>query len=158
MLFDLRRNPLGILCLGLLSLSFLLAAPATADDEGDIRDVIQRAYIEGIHINGDSEAIRSGFHPSFVMFSQRDGEIRQTLIENWIAAIEKRKAETPESEAKADKPNVKGEIEVLDLAGAAAVARVRVHRDGKLVYTDFMSLYRFEDGWKIIGKIFTSHS
>jgi ketosteroid isomerase-like protein len=41
---------------------------------------------------------------------------------------------------------------------AAAVARVEVHRDGKHIFTDYLSLYRFADGWKIVGKIFQSHS
>ena len=32
-----------------------------------------------------------------------------------------------------------------------------VFRDGKHVFSDYLSLYKFEDGWKIIGKIFYRH-
>ncbi len=155
MLLNLRRSSFGTLCLAMFLLSLLLAVPATASDKAEIQDVIQRAYIEGIHINGDSAAIRSGFHPSFVMFIQRDGEIRQVLIEDWISRIEESQKEAGDS--KEEKPKVKADIDVLDLVGAAAVARVRVHKDGKQVYTDFMSLYRFDDGWKIVAKTFHSH-
>jgi hypothetical protein len=132
-----------------------LANPLAADDTDAIREVIQQAYIQGIHIDGDGEAIRSGFHPSFVMFVQTDDGIRQVLIEDWISRIEERQATAPGQAG--DKPKVKGEIDVLDQASNAAVARVKVYRGGKLVFTDFMSLYRFEDGWKIVGKIFHSH-
>lgn len=39
----------------------------------------------------------------------------------------------------------------------AAVARVELWRDGKHTFTDYLSLYRFDDGWKILGKIFQRH-
>ena len=32
-----------------------------------------------------------------------------------------------------------------------------IYRAGKLIFSDYMSLYRFEDGWKIAGKIYYSH-
>ena len=53
--------------------------------------------------------------------------------------------------------NITHAIEVLDSTGKAAVARVEILRDGEPLYTDYMSLYRFDDGWKIVAKIFDSH-
>jgi hypothetical protein len=53
--------------------------------------------------------------------------------------------------------NITFRIEVLDHTGNAAVARVEVDRDGERLYTDYMSLYKSGDGWKIVAKIFHSH-
>ena len=44
----------------------------------------------------------------------------------------------------------------MDVTGKSAVARVEIHRDGKHVFTDYLSLYQFADGWKIVAKIFQS--
>jgi hypothetical protein len=36
----------------------------------------------------------------------------------------------------------------------AAVAKVDLHRNGKHIFTDYIALYRFDDGWKLVGKTF----
>ena len=46
----------------------------------------------------------------------------------------------------------------MDVTGKAAVARVELFRDGKHVFTDYLSLYQFADGWKIVAKIFQCRS
>ena len=56
------------------------------------------------------------------------------------------------------KPAIKAEYAVVDVEGNAAVARVEIYRDGKHTFTDYLSLYKFPDGWKIVGKIFQSHA
>ncbi len=127
-----------------------------ARTQGDvnIEQVIQKAYIQGVFVEGNGETIRSGFHPSFVMLFRTEDGVGQRLLEDWISGIEKRRAEKKQPEKK---PEVRGKVKVLDITGNAAIARVKVFRDGKHIYTDFMSLYRFENGWKIVGKIFHSH-
>jgi hypothetical protein len=50
------------------------------------------------------------------------------------------------------------EFPLVDITNNEAVARVEVHRDGKHIFTDYLSLYSFADGWKIVGKIFQSRS
>ena len=55
------------------------------------------------------------------------------------------------------RPETKADIEVLDRSGDAAVVRVKLFRDGKQIFTDYISLYRFPDGWKLVGKTFHRH-
>ena len=45
----------------------------------------------------------------------------------------------------------------MEIAGAAASARVEVFRDGKHTFTDYLLLYKFADGWKIVSKTFHTH-
>ena len=58
------------------------------------------------------------------------------------------------SRARSPPPEVGHEFTLVDVAGDAAVARVEIHRDGSHTFTDYLSLYRFPEGWRIIGKIF----
>ena len=41
--------------------------------------------------------------------------------------------------------------------GDTAVVKVELSRDGKHVFTDFLSLYRTAKGWQIVAKVFRRH-
>ena len=127
-----------------------MAQPAQAQeghhDAEAIRSVIMSAYIHGLQSNGSREDIRAGFHPDFVMKVLGEGSISNVTIEEWIGRL------PPEGQA----PNrtITADIPTVDIAGDAAVARVLVMYDGEHVFTDYMSLYRFPEGWRIVAKIF----
>lgn len=124
-----------------------------SDDVAAVKAVIESAYVKGIHIDRDVEAIRKGFHPAFVMFAYKDGEVSTMTIDQWISGIEEGKKKNPNP----PKVETTHEFAMVEVSGNAAVARVELHKDGKHVFTDFMSLYKFPDGWKIIGKIYYRH-
>ncbi len=123
------------------------------DDVAAVKKMITSSYVEGIHINQDVDAIRKGFHKEFTMVMLRDGEISKMSIDEWVTRIEEGKKKNP------DRPKVetKHEFAMVEVEGNAAVARIEMYKDGKHVYTDFMSLYKFDDGWKIVNKIYYRH-
>jgi len=45
----------------------------------------------------------------------------------------------------------------VEITATAATCKVELCRGGKQVFTDFLALYRFEDGWKIVSKTFYRH-
>ncbi len=126
---------------------------AESDDVAAVKRVIEEAYVKGIHIDQNVEAIRKGFHPSFTMYAYKDGQVTTTSIEQWIASIEEGKKKNP------NRPKVDTKVDFVsvEVSGNAAVARLEMHKDGKHVFTDFISLYKFEDGWKIVAKIYYRH-
>ena len=126
----------------------------TTDDVAAVKAVIEAAYVRGIHIERDVDAIRKGFHPAFTMFVYKDGEISTMSIDEWVKRIEEGKKKNPDP----PKVETRHEFSMVDVSGTAAVARVELYKDGKHVFTDFMSLYKCPDGWKIIGKIYHRHA
>ncbi|MFN2240173.1 MAG: hypothetical protein ABR524_12360, partial [Thermoanaerobaculia bacterium] len=54
------------------------AALASDAEDAAIVEVIDRAYVHGVHIEGDPEKMRSGFHESFVMFVLGKDGVSQT--------------------------------------------------------------------------------
>lgn len=133
----------------------MTAFAADSPDDVAIREVVDRGYVQGVHNDADGEKIRGGMHQSFVMFVRaQDGAVTQLTRDQWIERIEKGKAERKPD---APRPKTTAEITVLDRAGDAAVVRVNLFRDGKQVFTDYISLYRFADGWKMVGKTFHRH-
>jgi ketosteroid isomerase-like protein len=129
------------------------AAVAADGDRAAIESVIKAAYVEGVHIKGDPALMRKGFHPDFRMFVLREGALTTLTLDEWAARIEKGARERT-----GPAPQIRAEFPLVDVTKNNAVARVEIHRDGKHIFTDYLSLYRFADGWKIVGKIFQSHS
>ena len=144
------------LALGVLLLA--LAIPtAAADERPAIVQVVTDAYVDGIHNFRDPAAIRAGFHPDFEMLVLREGKLEKLALSKWIERIEEQNAkEAPPSRASGQR-TTEATFPVVEIAGTAAFCRVELARGGKLVFTDFLNLYKFADGWKIVGKSFYRH-
>ncbi len=115
-----------------------------------VKEVIEEAYIRGIHGNQDEETVRSGFHHDFAMLVLKDNTIEKVTVEEWLDRIEGMKADNPELWA----AETTHDFLLIDVAGNAAVAKLDVHKGATHFSTDYMLLYRFEEGWRIVSKIF----
>ena len=140
-----------------LALACIVAGTVTlahdTDDDAAIKEVVDRAYVQGVHIDSDAAKIRSGMHDSFVMFVRNGDDVTALTRDAWIERIEASKAKAKPG----PKPETKAEIDVLDRSGDTAVVRVKLFRDGKQIFTDYISVYRFASGWKLVGKVFQRH-
>ncbi|MCP4901159.1 MAG: nuclear transport factor 2 family protein [bacterium] len=128
--------------------------PAGADDKTDIESIIKASYFNGAFNDLDTEAMRQGFHPEFAIFSADGEKLGRYPIDTWIKGIEKRKQD-PKFDA--SKAQMKCKIVSLDVTGGAAAAKIEISKDGVPVYTDYLSLLRFADGWKIAAKVYQAH-
>lgn len=127
---------------------------AQSSEQEAVKNVVTSAYVEGIQNNGSVEDIRKGFHPSFAMLRQMDNTIKPYPIEDWIAAIEKRRAE-----AKPDAKVIRTDATFIniDITGTAATVKLELTREGKKTFTDYLVLYKFTEGWRIVTKAFYRH-
>ena len=136
--------------LTLLVASLSLAPPIEAEDESKaIKTTIEKAYIGGIWMNGDEEAARAGFDSSFVMQVAQEDSVISASLDGWMERLGLHGEPLREG--------ITHEIRVLDQTGRAAVAKVEIFQDGEELHTDYMSLYKFADGWRIVAKTFHSH-
>ena len=115
-----------------------------------IRRVIEKAYIQGIHGDQDEETVKSGFHQDFAMLVLRNDTLAKVTVDEWLDRIETMKAENPELWNAETTHN----FELIDVAGYAAVAKLDVYKGTTHFSTDYMLLYRFEEGGRIVSKIF----
>lgn len=140
---------------GLLLAATLIAANSGyTDEQKAIARVIQEAYVEGLQNEGDTLKIDAGFHPSFRMIGLGDdGTLWEYPIAKWRASkIERRKkGELPLPKER----KVSVEFVSIDVSDYVAVAKVNYYEGKEKTYVDFISLYKFDDGWKIISKIFS---
>jgi hypothetical protein len=117
-----------------------------------VKAVVTSAYVEGVHRKGDPALMRTGFHPDFRMYTLREGKLGVVTLDEWAERIAR-----GASERKGPAPKVEADFTSVDVTGSAAIARVELRRDGKHVFTDYLSLYKLPEGWRIVAKIFQAH-
>lgn len=127
---------------------------AEGDAKAHVHGVIEKAYFNGAFNGLDTDAMAKGFHPDFAIFSARGDDLARYEIATWIEGIKKRKA-TADFDAGAYRMD--GEITSLEVTGGAARATIELRKGGTLVYTDYLSLLRFGDDWKIVAKVYHRH-
>ena len=139
----------------LLVLGFSACAEqAVTNPEAEaVKTVVAESYVQGIQIDRDVEAIRKGFDPAFNLLIMRDDAIHPLSIDAWIERIE----ESLETEPGPRPYEVTHEFSMVDITGNAAVVQLELYRDGVHFYTDYLSLYKFSDGWKMVSKIYYRH-
>jgi hypothetical protein len=121
------------------------------NDEKAIKQVIQSAYIDGIHNLGNIADIEKGFHPGFnLLIKNKQEQMVKYPIYNWIESVKVRKAENPNG------PEEKTTVEFIeiDITGDAGMAKIDLFRAGKRIYTDYLFLYKFDEDWQIVSKVY----
>ncbi len=118
-------------------------------EDAAIRDVLQRCYVDGMYVKRDPDALRSGLASTFVMQVYWEGELSNRTASEWLDRMKLSGVPT--------KKHIESQIKVLDVTGVAAVARVDIHVDSKHKYTDYFCLYKTDEGWKMVTKMFHVH-
>lgn len=117
-----------------------------------IKKLVLSAYVDGLQNKGDLDATREGFFPGFNLLILKGNMVDKLPIYNWIQFAEMKKQKDPEPYSAEQLTTC--EFEFIDISGSAAVAKIHLSKGGKKIFTDYLSLYKFEEGWKIVGKIY----
>jgi len=132
----------------------MAVAQDKTDPADEVRAVVERSYINGAFNALDPDAMKSGFHPDFAIFSADGETIKKYPIGEWVSGVAKKKADPDFDPAN----NVwTHEFPIIDVTGDAAVVKVELSRNGTLVFTDYLSLLKFDSGWRIVAKVYHKH-
>ena len=152
------KNRLLISAAALLLLTTLYAFTSfenkTANAEEEVKELILKSYINGAFNALNPDAMRSGFHPDFAIFSADGEKIRKYPIATWADGVEKRKND-PEFDPTQNK--WEHNFASVDVTGGSAAVKIELFHEGKHVYTDYLSLLKFDSGWKIVAKVYHKH-
>jgi hypothetical protein len=152
----MKRN---LILTGIVTTAVIIGAvnfisPENEAAETEVKELIEAAYIHGAFNELNPDAMANGFHKDFAIFSAKGEELSRYEIEDWVAGVQKRK----ESEKFDPKNNVwDHKFAIVDVTEYSAIAKVELSNDGKHVYTDYLSLLKFDTGWKIVAKVYTKH-
>ena len=112
-------------------------------DEAAIRAAIENYF--RAHATGDGTYIAKVFHPELRMMFVRDNAFMMRTRDEYISGFSGKPAE--------DEAQRKRSIEMIDITGNAAVAKIKLDYP-KTTLTDYFSLLKVEGEWKVVNKIF----
>ena len=153
----MKRNLLfSFLAVAVLSTLFAFSYAEVKENEAEkeVKELIVKSYVNGAFNALDPDAMRKGFHPDFAIFSADGENISKYPIDKWAAYAEKKKSDPEFDPTK----NVwTHNFASVDVTGGSAAVKIELSHEGKHVYTDYLSLLKFESGWKIVAKVYHKH-
>lgn len=123
----------------------------TQKEVNEIKALIEEAYIQGIHTTQSRESIEEGFHPDFAMLVHTGDSFDKVGLDEWLTRIEAMKAQNPELWG----APTTCDFAFVDLASHAAAVKLEVFKGEVHFSTDYMLLYKLDEGWRIVSKIFS---
>ena len=118
---------------------------ANTDDVRLIKETIQ-LYLNGAR-SGDSEIMKPAFHEQATMF----GFIGEDLVTGTIQNLYDWNNENGPASG------ILSEITNIDIEGTIATVRVESDNWTGYKFTDFFTLLKLDNNWKIINKVFHLH-
>jgi len=82
-----------------------------------------------------------------------DSQLTRLPIADRIASAEKSKA----ADQKPPLTTCPCKFLQVDISGEAAMIKAELRREGQRIFADYLSLYKFPNGWKIVNKIYYRH-
>jgi len=115
----------------------------------NVQQVVIDSYVNGIFLKGDYKLVKKGWHSDCDIVILENGKLKKLPAQYWVDRLK----EHP----KPLDPNVSYKFIDVNVTGYAAVAIIEIFSNGKPLYTDYMCLYKFKDGWKIVTKIYYAY-
>lgn len=131
-----------------MALIIICTSISLADDKNLIKTVIEDSYFKPAYITGDSQAMMSGWDNDSLMVISDGERISKYKISKWAESFKTRKPKDKETTFS---------IAFIEVEDYAATAKVEISQHGKIVYSDYLSLYKFKSGWKLVAKTFFQH-
>ena len=144
----------SIFVLGLSLFAFTNNKHQFSEEEEAVKALILKSYVNGAFNDLDPEAMRKGFHPDFAIFSAKGEDIGKYPIGKWAAGTEKKKSDPKFDPAKNKWAH---NFASVDVTGGSAAVKIELSRGGKHVFTDYLSLLKFDSGWRIVAKVYHKH-
>ena len=140
----------------IVTLLLLPAIAVVAQNEAEaIKKVIETGYVHGAFNELNPEAMAKSFHEDFAIYSPNGEAISKYPIDQWVAGVEKRKSS---AEFKPEDNVWDHKFIYVDVTGNSAQVKLELHKDGNHIFTDYLSLSKFESGWRIVAKVYHKHS
>ena len=138
---------LGVLLLVVVGVSMIVAnthSSSQAQAEAAAARVPLENYIQG-HATGNGDFMRKAFHTDARVMAFRDGKLTNLTAEEFASRFNGKPA--------ADEAQRKRTIESIEIVGNAGVGKIVLDYP-TVKFTDYMSLLKIGDEWKIVNKVF----
>ena len=135
---------LFVVMLGVVGFTRYSTYSAPSQTDTTAARVPLEAYSQG-HATGNGDFMRKAFHTEAKVMAFRDGKLMNMTSEEFASRFNGKPA--------ADEAQRKRRIESVEITGNAGVGKIVLDYP-TVTYTDYMSLLKVGDEWKIVNKVF----
>ncbi len=121
-------------------------------EKAEIKKVIVNSYVDGVFNKGDAAAIKkSWYYDCDIVVFQKGvwGSIFKLPAYFFVERFENKPGPL--------RAGTTYEFTYVHVAGYAGIAVIEIFQEGKHIYTDFLNLYKFDEGWKIVTKTYYTY-
>ena len=123
-------------------------------EEQKIKNLIEEGYLNGALNEMNTERMLEAYHPDFAIFFSDGDQLKKLPLRNWKEMVDQYKKSDISSSGLR---NMTYEFEEIDVTDRAAFVKLKLYRNGELIFTDYLSLLMFGDSWKIVAKVYNEH-
>lgn len=134
--------------------AFTVHTMKISSEKEAVEALIMKSYVHGAFNELNPEAMLYGFHSDFAIFSADGETLARYEIKTWADGVRKRKSD-PKFDASKNKWD--HNFASVDVTGNVAAVKIELSKGGKHIYTDYLSLIKFDSGWKIVAKVYNKH-
>lgn len=121
----------------------------------EIKNLIETNYIQGALNKMNTSAMIKGYHKDFAIFYSDKNDLRKLPLNNWVKMVEDYKSDG--ESMKSGLREMSYDFKQIDVTGKAASVKLNLYRKDQLIFTDYITLLKFDEGWKIVTKIYHAH-
>ncbi len=121
----------------------------------EVEALVLKSYVKGAFNDMNYEDMAAGFHEDFAIFRAEGENLVRYEIADWVENTKKKKES---ADWKLEDNIWEHKFPVIDITETSAVVKVELYRNDKHIFTDYLSLLKFDSGWKIVGKVYTRHN
>ena len=122
-------------------------------EETKIKNLVERSYLNGALNEMNTEAMYKGYHPDFAIFFSEGKALKKLPLNTWAQLVKQYKNSGDTSGLR----TFSYEFLQIDVTETAAFVKLNLVRDNQLIFTDYITLLKFENEWKIVTKIYHAH-
>lgn len=128
----------------------------TLFEEQQIKQLIERSYLDGLYVKLDGDLVTKGFLPEFQLptLDKEEDEVRYESLASWMerAGIGKSADELTEGQKRRATATIL--FKHIDIIGGMASVKADVYMADRLAFTDLFNLYKVKGEWMIAAKTF----
>ena len=122
-------------------------------EKNAIKKVIQDSLVDGYLNDYNTQEMEKGIHSEFRNLELRNNKLSKRDFEDLLAYIKRVKPHRPNGR----RVKVTVKFLMVDVIGNIGCAKVEFYDGPNLHGTDFITLIKFENGWKLIGTLAYEH-
>jgi len=148
--FKMRRITVVLILVAGFAVSFSGFNKISQDNEKEaIKKVIQEAWLYGYSNLTYIEAMQKGFHPDYNYLFNNNNMLMKMPFSHFFEGVKIRKKRNPGGTGN----EWNGKFIMIETVGNMGLAKVQIFEGETLHGTDYMSLLKFDDGWRLVASI-----